>query len=406
MTIQVETQKDKTVVTSGVNGSGNSGVEIVIDRHPVEIPEKVNTGYDSDGAHHGSEDILFLANPSKLTSTPREPPPPPPVQQEPEMITPLAIVPSEDLASERNIHIGGGMFDHNSSYQRHYKPEVVHHTEDQIREAKSRCIYEYNKKNPDGIYNSRKLTMDDSLDDIKNTLTGVITKREMEGSLGFWRTGIVFAADMANQANSHFDPFEVDMTDWSKQINYDVMVKNSYDDVLEELIVKYRGKMPLSPEMKLLGLLVGSFGMGVMAQKRQKHQVETLKKQREYNELTRRQMEEMQARMAQMELSARRRKAPTIPPPVVPEEVVPRFHGPPPTRPKEEPSLAGPSVSAEEMKKALESQFIDETVISDVGSVVEMEITPSVEPAIVPPKKRGRPPKHSQPPQVSVRIPT
>lgn len=413
MTIQVETQKDKTIVTSGVNNFPSGGVEIVIDRHPVEIPEKGNP-YDSDGEAHDSDAMELLANPSKLTSKPR-------VEQqlpEPHVELPNYPVPSEDLASEKNLPIGGGIFD--NSYSRQYNPLTTSgifsdrpQSNDQIREEKSRCIYEYNKKNPDGIYNARRLTMDDSLEEIKNSLSGVITKRDMEGSLGFWRSGLVFVADMASQANTQFDPFQVDMSDWAKGINYDVMVKNSYDDVLEELINKYRGKMPVSPEVKLALLLVGSFGMGVMAKKREQVKLVEMRKQKELNELTRMQMVEMQNKMEKMQHEMNKKQHhSTVPPPQRFQETfpvsIPELDLPPfPVQ-----SVSGPTVTAEEMKRALESQFMDETVISDVDSedipkLAEVEEFATAEqPKILPAKKRGRPPKNSQQPQVSVRIPS
>ena len=55
--------------------------------------------------------------------------------------------------------------------------------------------------------------------------------------------------------NGKFDPFGVQLDDWSGSVNDEI---ESYDDVFTELYEKYQGQGSMAPELKLLLMVGGS----------------------------------------------------------------------------------------------------------------------------------------------------
>ena len=55
--------------------------------------------------------------------------------------------------------------------------------------------------------------------------------------------------------NSKFDPFDVKLDGWAETVNDSI---NDYDEIFEELALKYGGKSQSSPEVRLLFTLAGS----------------------------------------------------------------------------------------------------------------------------------------------------
>jgi tetrahydromethanopterin S-methyltransferase subunit B len=55
--------------------------------------------------------------------------------------------------------------------------------------------------------------------------------------------------------NKKYNPFEIQLDGWSENVMENV---DDYDEVFEELYVKYRSKMHVAPEIKLIMMLGGS----------------------------------------------------------------------------------------------------------------------------------------------------
>lgn len=160
------------------------------------------------------------------------------------------------------------------------KPLPKPMTDEEIRREKAFLLFQYESKNKDFRYSKAHLTMNSSLDDIKNEIELINSKRAMESNMSFWRRGMVLCSEGLVYLNNTFDPFSVEMSDWSKQMAYEVMEEKSYDELLEELVLKYKSTGISAPVEIRLALAVGaSFGFGVMAKKRENAILEKLQTQ-------------------------------------------------------------------------------------------------------------------------------
>ena len=78
---------------------------------------------------------------------------------------------------------------------------------------------------------------------------------EVEGSIKFSRRMLVACTTGLEFLNRRYNPFELQLEGWSESIMEDI---DSYDGVFEELYAKYRTKMQMAPEVKLIMMLGGS----------------------------------------------------------------------------------------------------------------------------------------------------
>lgn len=102
---------------------------------------------------------------------------------------------------------------------------------------------------------SKRFTMDNSIDEIKQEFTRLVDARNLESSLRFQRQMLMGAITGMEWLNNKFDPFDVKLEGWSESVHTNV---EDFDEIFEELYDKYkeRGKMP--PEMRLMFAVAGS----------------------------------------------------------------------------------------------------------------------------------------------------
>ena len=362
--IELESNGDKVISTSGSfhKSAPSSNVELISEpqtRHRplIELTEPKNTTkYDSDSdgecgwfanpskiapkkpASLPDVDVHVPGNPVQTDETPSFPPVPEPLPQEEEKNDTFPPYesrrPFESIPDPVNIASsflqGSGVFSM---------------SEDGIRRQKSHLLHQYSLKNKDRKYSSKVLTMDCDINEIKDELQFVDTQKDMEGSLSLWKTGLVIFSDGLVQINKKVDPFGVDMSEWSQRMWFDVMQKGSYDEVLLELVEKYKGSVPVGPELKLLVMMGMSFGGTLVTKKREQAQLEKLRKEQE-----KRINEEVEARVR--EQLAKQQPNPTGP----------RRYDPQPRATARSPSpvqLQGPTFTADEINKLMTSDFID-----------------------------------------------
>ena len=102
---------------------------------------------------------------------------------------------------------------------------------------------------------SRKFTMDNTLEEVKQEYLRLVDARNLEASLRFQRQALVGVVTGMEWLNGRFDPFDIKLDGWSESVHENV---EDFDEIFEELYDKYkeRGKMP--PEMRLMMTLAGS----------------------------------------------------------------------------------------------------------------------------------------------------
>jgi hypothetical protein len=104
----------------------------------------------------------------------------------------------------------------------------------------------------------QRMTMANSLDEIKEEFSRVVDGRNLESSLKFQRNAMMTFATGLEFLNQRFNPFEVNLEGWSESVHENV---DDYDEIFEELYDKYKdaGKMP--PEVRLVMTLGTSAAM-------------------------------------------------------------------------------------------------------------------------------------------------
>jgi hypothetical protein len=107
---------------------------------------------------------------------------------------------------------------------------------------------------------SCKLTMDNSLDEIKNEFTRIKATLDNEAMVKFCKHGLVMGIKGVEMLNGAYDPIGVDLDGWGEAMSYN-MATTEYDEVLSELCEKYKGTGSMSPELKLLLMIVMSGAM-------------------------------------------------------------------------------------------------------------------------------------------------
>jgi hypothetical protein len=107
---------------------------------------------------------------------------------------------------------------------------------------------------------SCKMTMDNSLDEIKNEFTRIKSILDNESMVKFCKHGLVMGIKGIEMLNGSYDPIGVDLDGWSESMSYS-MATTEYDEVLSELCEKYKGTGSMSPEVKLLLMIIMSGAM-------------------------------------------------------------------------------------------------------------------------------------------------
>jgi hypothetical protein len=102
---------------------------------------------------------------------------------------------------------------------------------------------------------SKRYTMDNGLDEMKQEYLRLVDARNLEASLRFQRQALMSVVTGLEWVNGRFDPLDLKLDGWSESVHENV---EDFDEIFEELYDKYkdRGKMP--PEARLVMALAGS----------------------------------------------------------------------------------------------------------------------------------------------------
>lgn len=134
-------------------------------------------------------------------------------------------------------------------------PAFTHRNIEEEKREKIEYLNKLQRLEQKGFPISRKYTMDNSLDEVKQEYMRLVDARQLEASLRFQRQALVGVVTGMEWLNGRFDPFDLKLDGWSESVHENV---EDFDEIFEELYDKYkeRGKMP--PEMRLLMTLAGS----------------------------------------------------------------------------------------------------------------------------------------------------
>lgn len=142
----------------------------------------------------------------------------------------------------------------------------------QIRREKSEYLYKYNKLNVGNKYSSCQFDMNSPLSDIRNEYDRIKNGLENERSVKFLQRMMLLMIQGVEMLNTKFDPLGVDLDGWGESMAYSLETQE-YDEVLSELYEKYKGVGNMSPEMKLLFMIISSASMFAITKKLTKNEL-------------------------------------------------------------------------------------------------------------------------------------
>jgi len=128
-------------------------------------------------------------------------------------------------------------------------------TMEEINQEKQELIYRLERMEQNGFKPARKFTMNNSLEDIKCEYDRIKKQRDVDKSIKFQRKILMAVTSGIEFLNGKFDPLSVKLDGWSESVYENL---HEYDDVFEELHEKYKEKVKVAPEIKLLMMVGGS----------------------------------------------------------------------------------------------------------------------------------------------------
>lgn len=137
---------------------------------------------------------------------------------------------------------------------------------DLIRKEKSEYLFKFNKLNVKGKWSSLRLDMNSSLDEIRNEYERIRNEIQTERSVAFFKRMLLLGIQGVEMMNTKFDPLGVDLDGWSEAMGYS-MENQEYDEVMAELYEKYKGRGQMSPEVKLIFMIISSATMFTISKK-------------------------------------------------------------------------------------------------------------------------------------------
>jgi len=124
-----------------------------------------------------------------------------------------------------------------------------------IDEEKSDLLNKLGRLEKKGFAVNKRLTAYSNIDELRSEVKRITYSIDVEQSLRFSRRMMVACVTGLEFLNKRYNPFEIQLEGWSESVMENV---DDYDGVFEELYVKYRSKVNVAPEVKLIMMLGGS----------------------------------------------------------------------------------------------------------------------------------------------------
>jgi len=124
-----------------------------------------------------------------------------------------------------------------------------------IDEEKADLLNKLARLEKKGVNTNKRLNMYSGVDEIRTEVKRITYGIEVDQSVRFSRRMLVACVTGLEFLNKRYNPFEIQLEGWSESVMESV---EDYDTVFEELYVKYRNKVNVAPEVKLIMMLGGS----------------------------------------------------------------------------------------------------------------------------------------------------
>src|SRR6056300_309536 len=124
-----------------------------------------------------------------------------------------------------------------------------------IDEEKSDLINKLGRLEKKGFAVNKRLNAYSNIEELRSEVKRITYSIDVEQSVRFSRRMLVACVTGLEFLNKRYNPFEIQLEGWSESVMENV---DDYDGVFEELYVKYRSKVSVAPEVKLIMMLGGS----------------------------------------------------------------------------------------------------------------------------------------------------
>ena len=180
------------------------------------------------------EDIDAFANPTKQSA-------PPPYQEDP------VDYGEYEQEEEPQEYMQGDY-----TIQQEERPSPGYKS---IDEEKADLVNKLGRLEKRGFTVNKRLNVYSNVDDLRTEVKRITYSIDVEKSIKFSRRMLIACCTGLEFLNKKYNPFEIQLDGWSENVMENV---DDYDEVFEELYVKYRTKMTVAPEIKLIMMLGGS----------------------------------------------------------------------------------------------------------------------------------------------------
>lgn len=235
--------------------------EIVIDRGDNNILKL-------DDDEQAMMDEIRLEVPSRKPTRARAPPvrgAPPPQPEYQEDIDSFANPnkQSEPIPPRPEDPIDYGEYDNEPEYEggmgmgmgMDMEEEVPSPGYSSIDEEKADLVNKLGRLEKKGFTINKRLNVYSPVDDLRSEVKRITYSIDVDKSVKFSRRMLIACVTGLEFLNKRYNPFEIQLEGWSENVMENV---DDYDEVFEELYVKYRTKMHVAPEVKLIMMLGGS----------------------------------------------------------------------------------------------------------------------------------------------------
>ena len=124
-----------------------------------------------------------------------------------------------------------------------------------IEDEKADLLNKISRLNKKGIQSSQRLTIYSDIEEIRTEYKRMTYGIEVDRSVKFQRRMLIACITGLEFLNDKFDPFDLELNGWSQNMMENV---DDYDGVFEELHNKYKTKIAVAPEVKLVMMVGGS----------------------------------------------------------------------------------------------------------------------------------------------------
>ena len=192
-------------------------------------------------------------------------PPPPPesiMEQDPTInafINPTKKM--EELEESEDEHMG----DFNEGYGEDeiYEDEPQTHVESvppskgytSVDDERVDLLNKFTRLDAKGVKMTQRFTAYSDIHEMRTEYQRLTYAAQLEASIKFQRKVLMAATTGLEFCNKRFNPFDVELDGWSENVMESM---DEYDNIFEELYVKYRESVQVAPEIRLLMTLGGS----------------------------------------------------------------------------------------------------------------------------------------------------